>query len=142
MSAEDPLLPNIVVPRWLKLAIALPAIGLPVVILLFILRNEYAHNEQRCPFTVVETRALTADVAIVEERRSCIDGVEDRRYSVRRDAELRVLGSRRLPPSAFQKPQYHWSADVKQGQVHMTVTVAGGHAEAKFREGTDEERAY
>jgi hypothetical protein len=140
--SDDLRLPEIRVPRWAKLAIALPAIGLPVAILWFILRNEHAHDERRCPFTVVESRTLTADVVVVEERRSCVAGVEDRRYSARRDKESRVLGSRRLPPSAFQKPQYYWSADLKQGQVYMTVNVAGDHPQAKFREGTDEERAY
>lgn len=128
-------------PLWGKLLIALPAIGFPVVILLFILRNDYAHDERRCPYVTLTTERFNADTEIVEERRSCVDGVEDRRYSVRREDSTRVLGTRRLPPAAFDAPEYRWIADLRNGQMHLKVTVKG-HPVAEFREGTDEERAY
>lgn len=128
-------------PLWAKLLIALPAIGFPVVILLFILRNDYAHDESRCPYQQLTTQRITADVEVVEERRRCIDDVEDRRYSVRRADATRVLGTRRLPPSAFNKPKYQWTAELKHDQMFLKVTT-DGHPDAEFREGTDEERAY
>ncbi len=143
MNAEDPLLPEVFsrIPRWAKLAVALPAIGLPLVILLFILRNEYAHDEQRCPYRPLVTQRLNAEIEIVEERRMCINGVEDRRYLAKRAESTRTLGTRRLPPHAFVTPGYRWTPRVENSQVFLKV-VTPGHADAEFREGTDEERAY
>lgn len=143
--SEEPRLPDAFdkfnIPLWAKLLIGLPAIGLPVVILLFILRTEYAHDESRCPYQQLEVRRFNADIELVEERRRCLDDVEDRRYSVRRVDVTRVLGRRRLPPSAFETPAYQWTADLRHGQMFIKVT-ANGHPPAEFREGTDEERAY
>jgi len=132
---------NFRMPLWGKLLIALPALGFPLVILLFILRNDYAHDETRCPYVALTSERISADAEVVEERRSCVDGVEDRRYSVHRKDSTRVLGTRRLPPSAFQKPDYRWTAELRDGQMHLKV-IAKGHPVADFREGTDAERAY
>lgn len=137
---DDLRVPEVHLPLWAKLLIGVPAIGFPLGILLFILRNDYVHDESRCPFSHVTSQRLSADVEIVEERRMCVDGVEDRRYTARRDDELRVLGSRRLPPAAFEAPAYQWHGEVRDGQVHLKVTVGAGHPEAQFREGTEEER--
>lgn len=132
---------NFRMPLWGKLLMALPAIGFPVVILLFILRNDYAHDESRCPYATLTTQRFNAEIEIVEERRSCVDGVEDRRYSVRRKDSTRVLGTRRLPPSAFDTPDYQWTPDLREGQMHLKVNTKG-HPAAEFREGTDKERSY
>lgn len=128
-------------PLWAKLLIVLPALGFPVVILLFILRNEYAHDESRCPYEVLTVERHDAGIEIVEERRSCLSNVEDRRYSARRSDSVHVMGKRRLPPEAFKKPGYQWTAELRQGQMHLTV-ITNGHPTAEFREGTAEERAY
>lgn len=144
-NREEPRLPDIIdkftLPSWAKLLIALPAIGLPVVILLFILRSEVAHDESRCPYALLTTRRIDANTEVIEERRSCIDGVEDRRYSVRRPDSLRPLGTRRLPPSAFETPPYKWTAELRDGQMFLKV-VTNGHPDADFREGTAQEHAY
>jgi hypothetical protein len=144
-NKEEPRLPDIIenfkLPLWAKLLIALPAIGLPVMILLFILRNDVAHDESRCPYEVLTTQRVDANTEVIEERRSCIEGVEDRRYSVRRPDSLRPLGVRRLPPDAFEVPAYKWTAELRQGQMFLKV-VTKGHPDADFREGTEKERAY
>lgn len=145
MNSEEPRLPDLIenfhMPLWGKLLIGLPAIGFPVVILLFILRTEVTHDETRCPYVVLTTERFNAEIEIVEERRSCVDGVEDRRYSARRADSTHVLGNRRLPPAAFEKPKYQWTADVRDGQVFLKVQT-NGHPPAEFREGTDKERSY
>lgn len=144
-NREEPRLPDIIenftIPLWAKLLIALPAIGLPVVILLFILRNDVAHDEARCPYEVLTTQRVDNSAEVIEERRSCIEGVEDRRYSVRRADSLRKLGVRRLPSDAFEVSAYKWTAELRQGQMFLKV-VTKGHPAADFREGTEEERAY
>jgi hypothetical protein len=144
-NREEPRLPDIIdnfkLPRWAKLLIALPAIGLPVVILLFILRNDVAHDEARCPYELLTAQRIDSSTEVIEERRSCIDGVEDRRYSVRRVDSLRPLGTRRLPPKAFEPPSYKWTAELRNGQMFLKV-ITNGHPDAEFREGTEQERAY
>ena len=139
MSREEPRLPEIHIPRWLKLAVALPAILLPLSILGFILRDRMAHDEARCPYARVKSERLASDIDVVEERRVCIEGVEDRRFSVRRQHVKHVLGNRRLPTQAFTAAGYTWSAELKGDQVFLH-SVVPGHPDAEFREGTAEER--
>lgn len=140
ISSTPDGLPRLNLPRWAKLLLALPAVLVPVGILLFILRNELAHDEGRCPYQPLTVEVVAPGVELVEERRSCIDGLEDRRYSVRRDEEVRVLGRRRLPTAAFAAPGYDWHAELRNGQAFLKVK-ANGHPDAEFREGTPEERA-
>jgi hypothetical protein len=142
---DAPRMPNALerfqLPLWAKVLIALPAIGFPLAILIFILRNDYVHDESRCPYREVKRETIVPGAIVVEERRSCVDGIEDRRYTVHRDDDdvVRPLGNRRLPTPAFEPPAYRWTAEQRNQQMFLKVHV-NGHPDAEFREGTDEER--
>ena len=125
-------------PRWALYA-AIPGFAGPLLILGFIFVTELRHSEERCPYHPVSTQALAADLVVVEEARSCTAQVEERRYSVSRKGQLRVLGRRRLSDAAFG-PGYAWKPALSaEGEVSVTVKNPG-HDDAHFREGTPSER--
>jgi hypothetical protein len=127
-------------PRWVFL-LAIPGFLGPVLILAFIFRSELAHDEARCPYAEVSAQTLPGDIRVREERRSCVQDVEERRYSSIRGGEARVLGRRRLPTEAFEGPKYAWKAGLtEKGEVRVVVNCPG-HPEAVFREGKPEEFA-
>ncbi|MDD9935932.1 MAG: hypothetical protein OXT09_20140 [Myxococcales bacterium] len=133
--SEGPLLP-----RWV-LWIMLPGIIAPMLIFAFILITESAHDEEDCPYSQVERRELEGGVAVLEERRSCVSGVEERRYSLLRDGESRVLGRRRFDGAAFGPDRYRWKAEISEQQEVVVTIQNDGHDDLLLREGTPEERA-
>jgi len=128
---------NWALPRWAIFAM-IPGIAAPLVILAFILRMEYAHDEQRCPFSPVDTRRLEGGIVVREEARTCLADVEERRFIVERAGASTLLGSRRFAPAAFG-PGYSWRAELSEaGEVSVTIRNPG-HGERAYREGTAED---
>ncbi|MDH5673521.1 MAG: hypothetical protein OEZ06_15310 [Myxococcales bacterium] len=126
-------------PRWL-LWVIVPGVAAPLLIFAFILLTESAHDSERCPYQQLERRELGPELWVVEEGRSCIEGVEERRYTLFRGGEARLLGRRRFAPEDFAEGRHSWTAVVSElGEVQVTVHNAG-HDPALFREGTAEER--
>jgi hypothetical protein len=127
-------------PRWAVYALLPGFIG-PLLILVFIFVNELAHDEKRCPYVPGQTRTLSETVAVREDHRNCLWGIEEHRFSVLRGAEERSLGRRRFRADAFAPSEYHWEAQLSpQNEVSLTVHNPG-HRDAAFREGTEAERA-
>jgi hypothetical protein len=127
-------------PRW-ALWLMLPGIAAPVVIFAFILLTESAHDPSRCPYREVERRTVAQGAVVREEARSCLSGVEERRYTLERTGTApRVLGERRFDKAAFANG-YRWEAHASgEGEVQLTVHNPG-HDDLLLREGTPEERA-
>jgi hypothetical protein len=125
-------------PRW-ALWLMLPGIVAPLVIFGFIVLTESAHDDSRCPYRELTRRQLGAEIAVVEQVRSCVANVEERRYALQRGASSRVLGERRFERAAFAPARYSWSATISaQGEVQVVVRNQG-HADLLLREGTAEE---
>jgi hypothetical protein len=132
-SSDKPFLP-----RWVMYA-ALPGLIAPIVILGFIFVSEWRHAEERCPYRLASSQSLGQDIRVVEEARSCISDVEERRYTLHRGSQTHVLGRRRFPAQAFG-PGYRWTATLSaEGEVQVAVDNPGQEA-GKFREGTPSER--
>ncbi len=111
-------------PWWLPVVVvigALPAV-FAIFILVFILRYGWAHEESRCPFHAVETRALDEHASVVEDARRCMDEVEEHRWSVVRDGSAPLeLG--RMPLEAERiAAGFPWTARVEDGRVVVDVT--------------------
>jgi hypothetical protein len=127
-------------PRW-ALWLMLPGIVAPLLIFLFIVMTESAHDPASCPYREVARRQLAADVSVLEEARSCVAEVEEHRYTLLRASGSRLLGERRFDRSAFSPGSYRWTASITdQGEVQVVVHNRG-HADLLLREGTAEERA-
>lgn len=123
-------------PRW-ALWLMLPGIVGPLLIFVFILRTESA--QKNCSFQELSRRTIGPSLTVVEERRSCIPDVEQRRYTLLRDGSIRRLGERSFATTEFTPTVYSWSATISpEGEVQLKVRNAG-HPDALFREGTAEE---
>lgn len=113
-------------PLWLRIILVIPAIVAPLGILLFIARAELAHDASRCPYDEVEVRQVGPGIRVREDMRRCLEGVEERRFTVLRDGEARPLGVRRFAPEAFEGDGYGWEAQQEEsGRVRVTVTNPG-----------------
>lgn len=127
-------------PRWLRYVLIPGFVG-PVLILGFIIVSELAHDPTRCPYTYTSTQPLNSEISVREDARSCLPGIEERRFTAVRGSEEHLLGRRRFARTAFAPGHYQWRAELSaQGEVRVTVENEG-HAQAVFREGTPEERA-
>jgi hypothetical protein len=121
--------------------VALPAAVMPIGILGFVLVTEFAYDEARCPFREVARVTVAPGVAVVEDGRSCAGDVEERRWTLRRAGQARVLGMRRLDREAFAPGGYRWNAVVSEAGEVRVVVHNPGYGEVLFREGTAEEHA-
>jgi hypothetical protein len=120
-------------PRW-ALWLMLPGIAAPLLVLGFILVTQLAHDPARCPYRESGRRSLPGGAVVVEQQRSCLPAVEERRYLLQRGEYSQLLGERRLPERAFADG-YRWRAEVSpEGEVKVFVHN-DGHGELTFREG-------
>lgn len=127
------------IPRWL-MYVLIPGVVGPVLILVFIFVSEIAHDEARCTYTRASVQKLDDRVSVREDARSCLPGIEERRFSLVRAGAEQVLGRRRFASAAFARGQYQWHAELSpRGEVRVTVDNPG-HTQAVFREGTPEEK--
>lgn len=107
----------------------------------FIVRNERAHDESRCKFVEHSTKRLGA-TRVVEERRSCLPDVEERRYLVQRpDAKAFELARKRMPEAQFKAERYTWSLrEDDQRRVILRIDVDGKLRSEFFEEDVPHER--
>ena len=118
--------------KWIAVAVFAPAAILFALVTFFVARTEYMHDESRCPFAEVETRALSSGEESLEEKRTCQEGVEEHRWIlVRQDGSTRELGRRRLMTPQYDR--YDWSVRDEGGSV-VVVVENEGVEDATFRE--------
>lgn len=103
-------------------------------IFLLILRSERAHNDDACKFEPSEQRTLGA-VQVAEERRSCLPGMEERRYLVKRQGKPSYeLARKRLPSAHFTKPRYVWNVREDKAQLLVLRIDVDGKMSSEFFE--------
>jgi hypothetical protein len=108
----------------------------PIGIFAFIVLTERAHDESRCPYVERTRLEAGADARVVEETRSCVEGIEERRFVLERGARRQLLGERRLPRGAFEPAAYTVTVTRSpEGEVQVRIRNQG-HGEVVFREGT------
>jgi hypothetical protein len=113
-----------------------PSVLLVVIIGIFVARSELAHDESTCPFRDVGERPVIDGVTVLEQMRRCQDGVEERRWIVLRGPNRREIGRRRLHQPLYEPERYSWSAEMRDGFVHIDITNSGIDP-AEFREGPE-----
>jgi hypothetical protein len=88
-------------------------------IFVLIVRTERAHDEARCAFVKRSQRSL-GEVVVVEDARSCLPELEERRYSVARKNEPSFeLARKRLPKPHFAGDRYRWT--LREDEAHKLV---------------------
>jgi hypothetical protein len=126
MRADDPESPRARRARLQKRALRGVGITLSVVmvvmmlsILFLIVRTERAHDEGACKFALSSQRDL-GSVQVIEERRSCLPELEERRYLVQRSGSERYeLTRKRLPKAHFATDRYKWT--LREDDKHLLV---------------------
>ena len=106
-------------------ASALMVLGV-LIVLALIIRTERAHDEERCKFAELSRRML-GEVEVVEERRSCLPELEERRYLVRHGTQAPYeLARKRLPSAHFSTERYAWKLrEDKPGFLVIELDVDG-----------------
>lgn len=88
-------------------------------ILFFIVRTERAHDESTCKFAVHSQRDLGA-TRVIEEQRTCVPELTERRYLVQRSgAQSYELARKRMPREQFQSDRYKWT--LREDEKHKLV---------------------
>jgi hypothetical protein len=111
-----------------RLAMGLSALMVVLVlsVLFLIVRTERAHDESACKFAMYSRRDLGA-TQVIEERRSCLPNLEERRYLVQRAGAPRFeLARRRLDSARFASDRYQWNLreDARQ-KIVLRIDVDG-----------------
>ena len=120
-------------PRWVLMVLGMLPAVLALGIFAFIARFQLAHDEGRCPFHELETRAVTPSVRVREDARRCLPEIEEHRWLVIRGGrEPLELG--RFPLEADQTERgFPWTATLEDGRAVVTITNEG-RGELVFRE--------
>ena len=115
------------------IASGLMVIGVLIVFAL-IVRTERAHDETRCKFERLSQRTL-GDAEVMEERRSCLPELEERRYLVRRaDQPAYELARKRLPVAHFAAERYVWKLSEDKPQNLVIRIDVDGQLSSEFHE--------
>lgn len=119
--------------RRLGMVLSALMVVLVVSVLGFIVRNERAHDESRCKFTLHSQRDLGA-TQVIEERRSCLPDLEERRYLIQRAGSERFeLARRRLNSARFASDRYKWSLrEDEQHKLVLRIDVDGALLSESF----------
>ncbi|HEX6241111.1 MAG TPA: hypothetical protein VFZ61_09475 [Polyangiales bacterium] len=114
-------------------ASALMVIGV-LTVLVLIVRTESAHDEERCRFEPVTQRSL-AGAEVLEERRSCLPEVEERRYLVQRAGRPAYeLARKRLAHAQFAPERYVWKLREEAPQQLVLEIEIDGKPFSEFHE--------
>lgn len=119
-------------PKWLVVLGALPAV-LSVGTFAFIARFGMAHDESRCPFREVETRAVAPGIRVREDARRCLPEVEEHRWSALRAGRPELELGRFPLEAALIERGFPWTATIEEGRAIVTVQNEG-EGEIVFRE--------
>lgn len=119
-----------------RVAMALSGLMILTVLAVFVLifRTERAHDEASCPFSKLEERAFSGG-RVIEERRSCLPEIEERRYLLERTGKPSFeLARKRVGSKFFRENRYAWSvAEDARKRVILRVIV-DGKLSSEFRE--------
>lgn len=120
--------------RYVGMALSAGMVLLVLGVLVAIVLNERAHNEESCPFTAVAERAF-ADGKVLEEQRSCVKEFSERRYLVARPGKNTYeLARKRLASDRFEPERYRWELNTDdKGRITIKMLV-DGKLSSEFRE--------
>lgn len=114
-----------------RIGLGLSGLMVLTVLVIFglILRSESAHDEQACPFAQKSEQRM-GEVRVLEEARSCLPEVEERRWLASRPGEAPYeLARKRLDKARFASERFGWSLreDDAQGLV-LRIEIDGAVA--------------
>jgi hypothetical protein len=123
-----------------NVGIALSALMVVTVlsILVLIVRSESAHDEASCPFAKLDERTF-GDAQVVEEARSCLPEVEERRWLVARPGRTpREFARKRLDKARFASERFSWELEEDEDHKVVLRMDVDGQLLSEFREADSE----
>ncbi|MDB4986769.1 MAG: hypothetical protein JWN04_1947 [Myxococcaceae bacterium] len=120
--------------RYVGMALSSLMVLTVLTVFMFIMRNERAHDEETCPFSQLSDRSF-GDGKVLEQQRTCVPGISERRYMVARTGKPTYeLARKRLASDRFEPARYRWNLTPDaQGRLVLTVLV-DGKVSSEFRE--------
>ncbi|MCS6856858.1 MAG: hypothetical protein NZM37_04020 [Sandaracinaceae bacterium] len=118
---------NTKIPWYLPVIVVLgaaPALG-ALFVFGFIVRYSLAHDEKRCPFELLERREVAQGVWLREEKRRCLEDVEEHRWVVEREGKNRVELGRYPLLLANAAHGFRWEARIDGGNVVVEIDNQG-----------------
>lgn len=121
--------------RRLGMVVSAMMVVMVLSVLFLIVRSERAHDENACKFAVHSKRDL-GETQVIEERRSCMPRLEERRYLVQRaGAQPFELARKRLDSARFASDRYKWSLrEDAQHRLVLRIDVDGALLGESFEE--------
>jgi hypothetical protein len=105
-----------------------------VIIFMFIVRSESAHDEASCPFVKRSERTFE-DMLVVEEARSCVPEAEERRWLLAREGKPQVeFARKRLPKEHFTEGRAVWVLELDAAKKVVLKLRVDGAEISEFRE--------
>lgn len=109
--------------RPLLIVLATAPIGIAIFAFAIMARSELAFDEESCPYEEREERTAGA-ARVVEQARTCQDGVEEHRWLLYREGFAPIeLGRRRLDARYYEG--YSWTAEEEDSRVRIEITNPG-----------------
>ena len=119
-----------------RIGIALSALMVLTVLTVFVLiyRTERAHDEDTCPFVKSGEQPFSGG-RVIEEQRSCVPEIEERRYLLERTGKKPYeFARKRIGKQFFRENRYEWKVvEDEKKQVRLRVLV-DGKMSSEFRE--------
>jgi hypothetical protein len=120
--------------RYVGMALSALMVLTVLTVLVFIMRNESAHDEASCPFKPVSERAFPQG-KVLEEARTCVPNISERRYRVARDGQpVYELARKRLASDRFEPRRYRWELKPDDKQRLILTVLVDGKISSEFRE--------
>lgn len=119
-----------------RIGIALSALMVLTVLTVFALiyRTERAHDEAKCPFVKSGEQPFSGG-KVIEEQRSCVPEIEERRYLLERTGKAPYeFARKRIGKQFFRENRYEWKVvEDEKKQIRLRVLV-DGKMSSEFRE--------
>jgi hypothetical protein len=120
--------------RWIGISLSALMVVTVLIILGLIVRNEWAHDEATCPFVKRSERAF-ASGRVIEEERTCVSDISERRYLLERTGQPAYeLARKRLTKGRFDDARYRWELDEDGKQRVLVRILVDGKLSSEFRE--------
>jgi len=123
-----------VILRWVGIALSSLMVLTVLTVFVLILRTERAHDEAKCPFVKVGEKSFSGG-RVVEEQRSCVPELEERRYLLERTGKPPFeFARRRIGGKFLRENRYSWSlAEDARKRLRLRVLV-DGKVSSEYRE--------
>jgi hypothetical protein len=120
--------------KYVGMALSALMVLTVITVLTLIVRSESAHSDETCPFTPVGERPFEGG-KIMEQQRSCLEGLSERRYLVERPgAKSYELARKRLASERFDAQRYNWNVTVEGAKGVVLKVFVDGKLSSEFRE--------